>query len=146
MEAGDSQRLRRSGSRRKSPRRGKNGLNYWLKDKPKGDVKLEFLDSAGKLVHEYSSKPEPHPATPEGEEGEDEGPRTAPAARVTAQQGMNRFIWNQRYADATTFPGIIMWAGGVQGPRVSPGHYQVRITLDGKSQTQEASKSRRIPG
>jgi CRISPR/Cas system CSM-associated protein Csm2 small subunit len=28
-----------------------------------------------------------------------------------------------------------MWAAGVQGPRISPGHYQVRITVDGKTQT-----------
>jgi photosystem II stability/assembly factor-like uncharacterized protein len=109
---------------------------YWLKDKPKGDVKLEFLDSAGKLVQEYSSKLEPRPATPAGEEGDDEGPRAAPPARVTTQPGLNKFVWNQRYADATTFPGIIMWAAGVLGPRVSPGHYQVRITVDGKTQTQ----------
>jgi photosystem II stability/assembly factor-like uncharacterized protein len=107
---------------------------YWLKDKPKGDVKLEFLDSAGKLVQEYSSKAEPRP-TPATDEGDEETPRVPPA-RVTAQQGMNKFIWNLRYSDATTFPGIIMWAGGVQGPRISPGHYQVRITVDGRKQLQ----------
>jgi len=44
-------------------------------------------------------------------------------------------VWNLRYPDATTFPGIILWAAGVQGPRVSPGHYQVKITVDGKSET-----------
>ena len=36
---------------------------------------------------------------------------------------MNRFVWNLRYPDATTFPGLIMWAGSVTGPRVSPGTY-----------------------
>jgi photosystem II stability/assembly factor-like uncharacterized protein len=108
-------------------------VNYWLKEKPKGDLKLEFLDSAGKLVQEYSSKAEPRRAAPPGEDDEEGSP---PPPRVTVQKGMNRFVWNQRYQDATTFPGIIMWAAGVQGPRVSPGRYQVRITVDGKSQTQ----------
>jgi CRISPR/Cas system CSM-associated protein Csm2 small subunit len=41
-----------------------------------------------------------------------------------------------RYPDATTFPGLIMWAGSVTGPIASPGNYSVRLTVDGKSQTQ----------
>ena len=112
-------------------------IYYALKDKPKGDVKLEFLDSAGKPVQEFSSKIEaaPRPVMPAGEEGDEETSRNVAPARVTAQPGMNRFVWNMRYPDATTFPGLIMWAAGVQGPRISPGHYQVRITVDGKTQT-----------
>ena len=49
---------------------------------------------------------------------------------------MNRFVWNMRYPDATSFPGLIMWAGSVTGPLHRPGAYQVRLTVDGKSQTQ----------
>ena len=110
---------------------------YWLKDRPKGDLKLEFLDSSGKLVSEHSSKaPAERPAARAAGEDDEEAPRTPPAARVTATAGMNKFTWNERYPDATTFPGIIMWAGGVQGPRVSPGKYQVRLTVDGQTQTQ----------
>ena len=30
-----------------------------------------------------------------------------------------------------------MWAGSVTGPRVSPGKYSVRLTVDGKAQTQK---------
>jgi hypothetical protein len=103
---------------------------------------LEFLDSDGKVVHEYSTKPEggragggAAAATAIPEEGGEEGFAVPPPARVTAKPGMNKFVWNMRYPDATTFPGIIMWAGGVQGPRISPGHYQVRLTVDGKTQT-----------
>ena len=59
---------------------------------------------------------------------------------------MNRFVWNLRYPDATSFPGMIMWAGNLIGPRVSPGPYQVRLTVDGKSQTQsfEVKKDPRL--
>ena len=31
-------------------------IYYWLKDKPEGEVTLEFLDSSGKLVKKFSSK------------------------------------------------------------------------------------------
>src|SRR3954452_18205479 len=52
---------------------------YWLKDKPKGDVTLEFLDDNGKLVKKFSSaapakKSESHASSAE-EEGQQEGPR-----------------------------------------------------------------------
>jgi hypothetical protein len=112
---------------------------YWLKDRPKGDVNLEFLDAAGKGVNEFSSKAEtaPRPVQNPAGEGDEETPRLIPPARLTAQQGMNRFVWNTRYRDATTFPGLIMWAADVQGPRVSPGHYRARMTVDGKTQTVE---------
>ena len=49
---------------------------------------------------------------------------------------MNRFIWNLRYPDATTFPGLIMWAGSVTGPVAAPGSYTAKLTVDGKSYTQ----------
>ena len=49
---------------------------------------------------------------------------------------MNRFLWDMRYPDAARFPGLIMWAGNVRGPQIVPGKYQVRLTVDGQSQTQ----------
>jgi hypothetical protein len=112
---------------------------YWLKDKPKGDVKLEFLDAAGKQVNQYSSAAPPAGAArggPPAEGGGEEGFAPPPPARATATAGMNRFAWNERYPDATTFPGLIMWAGSVQGPRASPGKYTVRVTVDGQTQSQ----------
>ncbi len=107
---------------------------YSLKDKPKGDLKLEFLDQSGKLVQEFSSKADApaRPVMAPGGEGDEETPRIVPPARVTAQQGMNKFIWNMRYPDAKTFPGLIMWAAGVQGPRISPGSIQCASRWTGK--------------
>ncbi len=109
---------------------------YSLKGRPQSDVKLEFFDAAGKLVNSYTSKPEAPAARPAGGEEDEEGPRMPPAARVTANPGLNRYIWNMRYPDATTFPGIIMWAAQVTGPRIAPGKYEVRMTVDGKTQSQ----------
>ncbi len=92
-------------------------VSYWLKDRPQGEVKLEFLDSAGKLVHEFSSRaPEPPPTPVEGAENNPFAGRGGGSTRVPAQQGMNRFTWNLRYPDATTFPGIILMGGQHDGP------------------------------
>ena len=116
---------------------------YSFKEKPKDEVTIEFLDGSGKLIRKFSSKP---PATPRArrgvpsaeEEAEDpDEPRPSPTAeRVPAEAGVNRFVWNLRYPDAVTFPGLIMWAGNVRGPVVAPGKYQVRLSASGKTQTQ----------
>ncbi|HEX3876950.1 MAG TPA: glycosyl hydrolase [Bryobacteraceae bacterium] len=111
-------------------------VQYSLKSRPQGEVKLEFLDSTGKLVHEYSSKAPEAPAESPTVAAEENPFRAQAAPRVPAAPGMNRFVWNMRYPDATTFPGLIMWAGSVVGPIAAPGKYEVRLTVDGKPQTQ----------
>ncbi len=96
-------------------------------------------------MNKFSTREVPRPQA--GPEGEEENPfRGAPPARLTAQAGLNRFVWNLRYPDATVFPGMILWAGSTTGPRVVPGKYTVRLTVDGKTQQQsfEVKKDPRL--
>jgi photosystem II stability/assembly factor-like uncharacterized protein len=79
--------------------------------------------------------PPEEPAAPSGEESESFGGGAQPA-RPTTDVGLNRFVWNLRYADAVRFPGMILWGGDLRGPRVVPGNYQVRLTVDGKTYTE----------
>jgi hypothetical protein len=51
---------------------------------------------------------------------------------VANSAGINSFAWNMRYPDASSFPGLIMWAAGTQGPMAPPGTYRVRMLVDGK--------------
>jgi hypothetical protein len=46
---------------------------------------------------------------------------------------MNRFVWDLRHPGAVDFPGMILWAAGTNGPRVPPGRYRVRLTVDGRA-------------
>lgn len=109
------------------------GVSVWfsLKDKPKGDVQIEILDAAGKSVKKFSSRA---PETPAG--GGGGGRFGGGPARVPAEKGLNRFSWDLRYTEATTFPGMILWAGNTAGPRAVPGNYQVKLTVDGKTLTE----------
>ena len=50
--------------------------------------------------------------------------------------GFNTVTWDLRYDPAASFPGMILWGGGVQGPLGAPGTYQIRMTADGRVQTQ----------
>ncbi|HSR68978.1 MAG TPA: glycosyl hydrolase [Acidobacteriota bacterium] len=84
------------------------------------EVKLEFLESDGDVIQTYSSKAK-------------ERDQRLP----DLQDGLNEFVWNTRYADAEDFQGLIMWAGSVRGPQAPPGQYQVRLTVDGQSQTRD---------
>jgi photosystem II stability/assembly factor-like uncharacterized protein len=121
-------------------------IYYSLKSRPQGEVTIEFLDSAGKSVNKYSSRPPAQVAEPAAPEFEEGPPRGGLPPRVATNAGLNRFVWNLRYADATSFPGLIMWAGSLTGPTVAPGVYTVKFTVDGKTQTQtfEVKKDPRL--
>ena len=120
-------------------------VQFYLKARTQGDVTLEFLEAGGKSVNKFSTRETPRPQAGPADE-EENSPRGGPPARLTAQVGLNRFVWNLRYSDATSFPGLIMWAGSTTGPRVSPGTYTAKLTVDGKTQTQifEVKKDPRL--
>ena len=50
--------------------------------------------------------------------------------------GFNTVTWDLRYPSASSFPGMILWGGNVQGPLAAPGMYTVRLTTNGQTQTQ----------
>jgi photosystem II stability/assembly factor-like uncharacterized protein len=64
---------------------------------------------------------------------EDAPRRATPAPRVPNKAGLNMFSWNMRYPDATSFDGMIFWAGGTNGPQAPPGTYSVRMLVDGQA-------------
>jgi len=109
-----------------------NGVvtHYWLKAKPK-EVSLEYIDASGKVVRRFTGRP---PV-----EGQSSGPQTAGGdANLPSEIGLNRFVWNYRLPNATGLPGLIMWGGSLAGPRIVPGNYQVRLSVDGKAVATES--------
>ncbi|MGA9978161.1 MAG: hypothetical protein WBQ08_05965 [Candidatus Sulfotelmatobacter sp.] len=130
------------GERHPSKRTGQNPpagavIYYWLKDAPKPDagsksaIKLEILDGSGKVIRKYSSAevaPLDEPLDPDDKKPEKE---------LKVEAGLNRFVWDLRYEEAHQVPGYYLWeySGGAHGPVAAPGHYQVRLTAGGQSQT-----------
>ncbi len=123
-------------------------VTYSLKERPKSDVVLRFSDAGGKLVREISSRPA-RTETPASEEGASAGGRRGRvgAGLPTAKVGVNQFVWDMHYPDATTFPGIILWVGSLRGPMIVPGTYKVELVVDGhtESQTFVVKKDPRAP-
>jgi photosystem II stability/assembly factor-like uncharacterized protein len=99
------------GSQGRNPPNGAT-LDFYLQDEPSGEVRLEILDGDGGLVRAYSTNPS------EGLLEEE----------LSAGAGMNRVVWNLRHTDVYRVPGLYVF-GGLQGRRVVPGDYTVRLSV-----------------
>lgn len=110
-------------------------IYYYLKTEQKEEITLEILDSAGKVVRKYSSKPKPGeeqqpPQQPVGGRRGGGPPTLLPTAA-----GMQRFNWNFRY-EMPDFVSTVIWdMGAPRGPIAMPGKYTARLTVAGKSYT-----------
>jgi photosystem II stability/assembly factor-like uncharacterized protein len=105
-------------------------VNYYLKNKPK-EITLEFLDANGKVLRKFTGRAQPEgapqqPPTPGGEQN------------LPMEIGLNQFVWNYRLPNATNVPGMIFWGGSLAGPRIAPGNYAVRFSIDGKPVSTES--------
>lgn len=90
-------------------------MYYFLKEKPKEELKIEFFDSSNKPLRAFSTK---------GINGD----------TLKVKEGSNEFNWNLRVENAVGFDSLIMWSGNLRGPKVIPGTYKVRLTVDGQTQ------------
>jgi photosystem II stability/assembly factor-like uncharacterized protein len=43
--------------------------------------------------------------------------------------GLNRYTWDLDYPDVEGFEDMILWSGGLAGPRAVPGDYTARVTI-----------------
>ena len=109
-------------------------LDFYLPsaDRP---VKIEILDRDGSLLNAYASDAGASPGRGSGRRGggasaDSDDPDAAPSGgrgrggfvpRVTAREGMNRFVWDVRNQAGVTVP---------------PGSYQARLTAGTVAQTQ----------
>jgi photosystem II stability/assembly factor-like uncharacterized protein len=114
------------GWRGESKTEGKNHSNgvlihYFVKDTAKLTASLEILELNGTLIRKYSTKPD----------------KKAKEGEMKVKPGFNRHNWNMRYADAEGFDGMILWGGGLNGPKAVPGKYKAKLTVNGQVQETE---------
>lgn len=105
-------------------------IDYVLQSPPDGEVTMEILDGAGELIRRFSSR-ESAPARSRALTVADvwvQEPR-----RLTANAGLNRFVWDLRYPAAGADGGF---EGRASGPLALPGSYTVKLTAGGVSLTQ----------
>jgi photosystem II stability/assembly factor-like uncharacterized protein len=98
-------------------------IDYYLPSAD-GDLKLEILDAAGKVVRTFFSGAGAAPAGGRG------GGRRGGGLSSTlpTKAGMNRFVWDLRYGGGPPSTGSEMQGGGFgTGPLVAPGAYKARL-------------------
>ncbi|MFN9501787.1 MAG: WD40/YVTN/BNR-like repeat-containing protein [Chryseotalea sp.] len=96
-------------------------IHYYVKDTAKLSASLEIFENSGKLIKKYATKPD----------------KKAKEEELKVKVGFNRFNWNMRYPNAEGFDGMILWGGGLTGPKAVPGTYKAKLTVNG--QVQEVS-------
>ncbi|RNI26286.1 WD40/YVTN/BNR-like repeat-containing protein [Rufibacter latericius] len=96
-------------------------MHFYLPTAPDttSKITLELLEKDGKLIKKYTY-----------------GAKEA-ADKLEAKTGLNRFVWNMTYPEASRFEGMILWGGGTQGPKAIPGTYKARLTVNGQPQETE---------
>ena len=108
-------------------------IDYYLKAKPaaKEEIVMEIFDANGKRVRRLSNlkedKAEQPPEWPDQEK---------PANLLPTNAGMNRFAWDLRYDPPVQIPGAFYVGDPPRGPLVIPGTYKVKLTVNGKTQTE----------
>ena len=126
-------------------------VHYTLREEPAEPITLAFLDAAGEEVRSFQSKKQDDEAAATSD---DDGAGAAVAEPVAAsgsviggedvasaedekdkeptvpaRAGLNRFVWNMRYADATKITSKGGDQPGRDGPIAAPGQYQVRLVV-----------------
>ena len=117
-------------------------IDYYLGSKSTGPVTLDIVDSSGKLVRHFSSADPQKPLNPAKLDVPDWWPR--PPMSLSTAAGMHRFVWGMHYQPV---PGALQFLDASQAvkhntpvipssPWVMPGHYIVRLTVNGRIYTQ----------
>jgi photosystem II stability/assembly factor-like uncharacterized protein len=108
-------------------------ISWMLKTAPT-NVKLDIVDSTGAVLRTFepdTARSDSARATPGGGGGR----RGGGTVFIPKTAGLNRLNWDLRTKGIASFPGMILWGAGTNGPVVPPGRYTARLTADGKALT-----------
>lgn len=101
----------------------------------KAPVRLSFTDAAGKVINSFTLSSHKAKKRPKAGFG-----LPAPTEHEPVHAGMNRFLWDLRYPDATEVKGVfidpIFGVSSPVGPEVVPGTYYAVLTYRDTTQKQ----------
>lgn len=104
-------------------------IYYDLPELKKDDeITLEVRDAEGRIVRTYSSKADEKFSKYDG------GPSAEPL--LPKKKGLNRFVWNTRYATVPGVPGVYI-EGSYAGHKAPPGKYSLALKVLGQTATSE---------
>jgi photosystem II stability/assembly factor-like uncharacterized protein len=117
-------------------------IDYFLSKPASGPVTLEILNARGDLVRRYSSADKPEVTMPELEKQLIPLYWIRMPKTLSTAPGMHRWVWDLHYpaplANRYQYPISAVphdTPRVPEGPLALPGHYTVRLTLDGQTLT-----------
>lgn len=110
-------------------------LYYRLEKAPEKPIELAFLGTDGKRLRTFAGEVAKKDEKADKEKKDPKAKKEKREPKAPQEAGLNRFVWDLRLEQAADFPGMILWNGNPSGPRVVPGRYQVRLTVDGAVET-----------
>ncbi len=121
-------------------------VRYYLVNKPKKELKLQFLTEKGDTIITYSNiKDKKGEAFKVSKDFFEDTKQPKPGA-IPANTGMNNFVWNFSYPDAVEVEGTnVMWAGSIAGAVATPGMYKVRLIEDKKMLAEQDFEIKKDP-
>jgi len=107
-------------------------LQYHLKEKPKEEIRLEIVDTAGAVIRTFTSAAAPAALA----EDDPDAPWSRREKTVLpAEPGVQRVAWNLEMEPARKIPDAKFEGNPEAAPRALPGKYLAQLTVDGKSLT-----------
>lgn len=106
---------------------------YYLLSDQAENVSLSILDADGRVIKTFTEKEIDTEAFATMSGGYSRETAGGGSARVSVIGGLNRYVWDMNYPTNTVVPGKP--PSGIV-PQARPGTYQVRLTVDGESQTE----------
>ncbi len=96
------------------------GVHYYLGkfDAKVDTLNLVFKDVEGNEIANYSNHSEDK------------------SFKIEPKEGANYFNWNMRGKSASKFDGMILWWGGLAGPKMLPGDYSVELVFNSDTLSQ----------
>ncbi len=93
-------------------------LNYYIKSGVAAkSVKIKFMNSKGKTIKTFASKPEKK------------------EVQLDADSGLNTLVWDMYYDGGEAIDGMILWNGTPGGPKLAPGNYTATLYVGKDSNT-----------
>ena len=106
---------------------------YSLAGTPAGEVTMDIVDAKGVVIRHFSSLSQAIVLGDTTVKGSDRQPPPEP---LPVRTGLNRYTWDLRFAPFTPVNDTIRFVS-YRPPRVGPGVYTVRLTVDGKTVEQK---------
>ena len=107
-------------------------IDYLLSEEAK-EVSLSILDADGNEIRSWGMDEIPAERFTTFDNRGYEHDLVTGEPKATVNKGLNRFVWDMRYPNVSAIPGL---PPVLLNPIAKPGSYQVRLTVDGESQTQ----------